>query len=457
MIPKLIPWRFSCQLSVLVEKEITDTLSMVKEKAMFMEEVEEPNSMRMEDALELGNNGTGSIKARKEAMLRRNCSAHDGNGFVTQFLDDEFSNASGSPTTFAHQAVRQKLATVFSSDSEDDNCCLDNIAGQTVRRKLSMVLSSDSEDSKCCTDNLPEQAVRRNLNTVLSPTSEDDKCCADRLPATLQVPPQDPNNKILPDVSVKSLDQSIIAPSYLEESIYEDPNKISETASDSHVCDTYKSVDVSCVPESSFVPETEINDGVEYLSKTVSCIHFDVTLEDITMTGVKSLPLMEINALDKTDVDKTSETRLGYACEVDTESVHGNEEFGDCRSLNAEVVTKGYSVMDDECSRADFSAGLISMENLRIPLTSDLMQESVQKIGCPLVSDLVQETWRKLRSCREDLKSHVTPEEKDVSEIAKFVSGLTNLISEADVMLRSCGPLTNVSSCQLYRVRFVFS
>eukprot|EP00268_Persea_americana_P056580 TRINITY_DN6691_c0_g1_i9.p1 TRINITY_DN6691_c0_g1~~TRINITY_DN6691_c0_g1_i9.p1 ORF type:complete len:1428 (+),score=321.23 TRINITY_DN6691_c0_g1_i9:161-4285(+) len=445
VLPKLIPWGFSCQLSVLVEKEISNTLSLVKENSMFMEAVEEHYSMGSRDALELGNNGTGSIEARKEAMLRRNCSARDGNDFVTQFLDNvDFSNDPDSPITFAHQAVRQKLATIFSSDSEEGNCCLDNLAGQTARRKLNMILSSDSEDGKCCADNVSVHAVRRKLNTVLSPDSEDEKYCSDSLPAMLHITPQDPNNKILPDLSIKSLDQSIIAPSCLEQSLYDGPYKISETASDSHICDMYKSVNVSCVPESSFVPETEINGGGECLSKSTSCNHFDFTLEDVTMGGVQGLPMMEVNASDGTaaEANKHSDTILGYACEVVAESVNGNEEVGECQNVNAEVVTKGYAVMD-ECSRADFSAGLTSMENARNPLAIYLMQESLQKIGCPLVSDLVQETWRELRGRQEDLKSHVTSEERDASKIVEFASGLTDLISKADVMLSSCQPLTN--------------
>ncbi|XP_058089608.1 uncharacterized protein LOC131236455 isoform X2 [Magnolia sinica] len=378
IIPKVIPWGFPWKLSTLVEKEVSQALSLVKEGEL--------NSSIMPDALDMDSNEKERIKAKKEAMLR-NCSVNESAEFASQFdVIGDFSNASGSPVAFARR---------------------------TARRKLNAVLSSDSEDDRLCTDNFP---------------------------ATSDILSQDLNCELFPDVSSGPLLRGLSAPGNIEPSTdqicHPEGDKLDqnlcrspEMASDLCVCDTYKSVDISCVPESSFVPETEVNSGEGCPSGAVSCGQFSLSSEDVSlryMNSIQSLSMAEANNPDKTvtELNKNLETMLGNTTEVDAESVHENEELEDSQNEDAEAVTRGYPVLD-ECSRADFSLGFTSVENPT----------------CPLVADLVQETWRKLRGRREELKSHVTPEQKDACQIVNLASGLTNLISEADVMLSGCQPL----------------
>ncbi|XP_058089613.1 uncharacterized protein LOC131236455 isoform X6 [Magnolia sinica] len=284
------------------------------------------------------------------------------------------------------------------------------------------------------------RTARRKLNAVLSSDSEDDRLCTDNFPATSDILSQDLNCELFPDVSSGPLLRGLSAPGNIEPSTdqicHPEGDKLDqnlcrspEMASDLCVCDTYKSVDISCVPESSFVPETEVNSGEGCPSGAVSCGQFSLSSEDVSlryMNSIQSLSMAEANNPDKTvtELNKNLETMLGNTTEVDAESVHENEELEDSQNEDAEAVTRGYPVLD-ECSRADFSLGFTSVENPT----------------CPLVADLVQETWRKLRGRREELKSHVTPEQKDACQIVNLASGLTNLISEADVMLSGCQPL----------------
>lgn len=391
LLPKLIPWEFPCQLSVYVEKEISKALvSMVKENTMYIEAVEErPDSGELDDTLD--KHEIDAIKARKEAMLHRNCSSHDGTEFLVLFDDGvDHSNASGSPVKFARRNVRQKLSTVLSSDSEDD---------------------------RCCTVNHP------SLVGILS---------------------QDLNNQVLSDVSASPLHQITKTPGYVEQTAFQVSFENSETDSIPHIYDAYNLLDVSCVPESSYVPETEFNDGMEFLSRTVSCGRSDVALEDASTSGTKYPSSMEFNLLDTTAVggNNNSENKLKYTCKIGSECGHGNEEVGDSPNEDAEAVTRGYLVMD-ECSRANFSAGFISLENPTRLHVSDSVKESVDGIGCRLVSNSVQDMWKRFRARREDLSSHLTSQQIDASEMVKLASRLTDLISETDVMLSCCQPLVN--------------
>ena len=83
----------------------------------------------------------------------------------------------------------------------------------------------------------------------------------------------------------------------------------------------------------------------------------------------------------------------------------------------------------DECSRMDCSRGVKSKNK---PRSSGLL-------------DSIQDTWRRIRGCHTDLRQYVTPEQKDASRVLKLAYGMSNLISEADILLGDCHPLICVS------------
>ncbi|KAL8189226.1 hypothetical protein R6Q57_028792 [Mikania cordata] len=169
--------------------------------------------------------------------------------------------------------------------------------------------------------------------------------------------------------------------------------------------------DVSCVPESSYVPETEIENG------TMMCSSGYVD------SGIERGPT-------NTDCETNNH---GYDCvadkvirdlSLDNEQVHG-EEIGDSHIEPTEAIPRDYQMMD-ECSRIDFS------------------KKSEFNIG-PIYAgstDRVQEAWRKLRNCSNDLSQHVSIEEKDTLEALGISYAMTNLISEADLLVADCQSLT---------------
>ncbi|XP_010274309.1 PREDICTED: uncharacterized protein LOC104609641 isoform X2 [Nelumbo nucifera] len=371
ILPKIIPWQFSSQLSKLVENEITKSLSMMKENEGLMD-VEEEALKEVEDAFGVGNNEIDSIKAKKEVMLR-NCSIHDENIFTTQFNGICDSDSSGSPVTFTRRIVRQGHNAIMSSPSGDE--CLDG--------------------------ELPEVS-------------------------------EDPRVEVLPGSFARSPSHVAATHNYLDPSatcqLHHSEGEISEQ--NLHKCleisdqqDTCKSIDVSCVPESSFVPETEISGG-GLLCGTVSCGNVTVMAEaDSTSNArsIQSMSLMGVENIEDTTakLDKNVETLLRNISDVDAVSVQGDEEIGDSQNEDVATVSRGYQVMD-ECSRMDFYKGTTFIKSFRF------------------ASDPVKEAWKKLRSCREELKPYVTSEHNHVYQIVKLASGLTNLFSEADILLRHC-------------------
>jgi hypothetical protein len=52
-----------------------------------------------------------------------------------------------------------------------------------------------------------------------------------------------------------------------------------------------------------------------------------------------------------------------------------------------------------------------------------------------MMTDLVRESWRKLRDRHIDLRHFVTSEVKDATGIIELAYGMSNLISEAELLL----------------------
>ncbi|KAJ0514515.1 putative checkpoint protein Rad17/Rad24 [Helianthus annuus] len=182
--------------------------------------------------------------------------------------------------------------------------------------------------------------------------------------------------------------------------------------------------DVSCVPESSYVPETEIENGTMMYSTMCSsgCDY-----------GIEKGPTNTDSEKGPTNTDSETNNR-NHGCEEDKvvrdldldnhEQVHG-EEIGDSHIEPTESIPRDYQMMD-ECSRIEFSE----------------KSESVHGFKSAGSTDAVQETWRKLRNCSKELSQYVSVEEKDTLEALRISYGMTNLISEADLLLADCQSLT---------------
>ncbi|CAA7400890.1 unnamed protein product [Spirodela intermedia] len=203
---------------------------------------------------------------------------------------------------------------------------------------------------------------------------------------------------------------------------------IDKIASSSHVCNTYTS---TCTPELSVVPETEISNRDGFPSTTVNSPDFSSRLVDFSLNNSGSeLPVSQedVDHVEESILvaDEDPMSKFANIDELDRESVHGNEE-PDASQIEGDVgLSRGYQIMD-ECSCAGFSLELMPVD---------------RSLSHPIIHS-VNEKWKKLRSCQEDLRLHMTSAQKDALNILDLTSGLTNLISDADILLGRCQLLTS--------------
>lgn len=382
-LPKMIPWGFPSKLSELVVKEITMSLSLMEEDFVLVEVIKkEFDDKKMQNHLEMHIYETECLEAKKEAMLSRNCSDDYCNDFKAPFdAVCDFHNSPMTPVSFSRRKSRRKPGVVVSSDSEDefDNerfpAISDKDANKTLFPEVDGGFPSDYP----------------SLQNCLS-TSTGMQLCSEA------------------------------------EKLVENQYRCSETAIDLHTRDTCKSVDVSCVPESTFVPETEIDNGTAMLFSRVSCGQVADTLELSVSNVFKQTPLLvEAENLNKSiaKVDINSDL-LGDTC--DAIAVSSHESVEDSQNEHVEAGMREYQVMD-ECSRMDFNRKFKQPEKTR---------------SCA-GNDLVQKSWRKLRDQHTDLRHYVTSELKDSSRIIKVAYGISNLISEAELLLSNCQPLVSIN------------
>ncbi|XWS25152.1 hypothetical protein CRYUN_Cryun27aG0046100 [Craigia yunnanensis] len=377
VLPTVVPWDFPSQLSELVEKEIAKTLSMMEENSTLMEVMEEVlENSNMSNGLEMHNNEIHSIEAKKEVMLSRNISIHDCNEFIIPSdTGQDFYNSSGTPISFSRRTRRRKLNVVMSSDSEDEG----------FNKQPSLV--SDKNVNR-------ELFIEENCR-LLSHCPDMQNC-------------------------IRPLTDELLLCSEAEKS-EERGFQCSETAKNLQM-ETCKSVDVSYVPESSFVPETEIVNGMELSSRTVSYVNVAETTE-VSVSCKFTEDLFPVEANDPAKfihkLVKTSDM-LGGTCSITAEAYH-EEVVENSQNEYDEGVSSGHAVMD-ECSRMTFNKRSFSMGKLKNQAATDLVQES----------------WKKLRDRHADLKQYVDSEPKDALKILKLTSRMSDLISQADQLLSKC-------------------
>lgn len=379
VMPRLIPWDFRCELSEKVGEEINKSISLVEQLMGTMKQ-EELNSKEMTYFSKMRKKATNTIKTRKKRRLKRKNSSLDCAEFSAQADDlNDLSDASDFPVTDTQRKVKHRPGTILSSQSEDE-LCANNVPHTEI--------TSVAPDSHLSADNLTLQSLQ--AQEVLSGLD----LCTDPIHQSRRV------------IDVQNPSESL------------------ERISASYVSDSFKLLDVSFVPESSFISETRTYKKDDLLSLAASSNNASVCFTDFWQSTCVP-PEGNVDNLGRIIAESVtcSESNAGNTLE-DLESVHRDEEQGDFQNAVEGTSASGYQLMD-ECSRIDFN----------VQLTPGKCSKCSQEV----VS--VQEKWRKLRSQREDLKSYLKSNKTEASSIIKFASGLADLISETDIMFSSCNPL----------------
>ncbi|KAL9234676.1 hypothetical protein vseg_009519 [Gypsophila vaccaria] len=198
--------------------------------------------------------------------------------------------------------------------------------------------------------------------------------------------------------------------SFMEAKSEEQQHQYSDATDFNHLVDRCWSADVSCVPESTFVPETEVNDGTE------------------TPAGVD---VMEIVSPMATVDAETSILRLGASkiaqIDININVNTRNENTGDSHSDGEQryASTSGCHLMD-ECSRMDFCKKPKRLRSSRSELKFS-----------------VQEKWNELRLA--DLRHYNISEHENALQMLDHAFGVSNLISDGDLLLHDCEFLINDS------------
>ncbi|KAK7351122.1 hypothetical protein VNO77_10332 [Canavalia gladiata] len=359
ILPKIMPWDFPSEISELIENEIVKSNKMDENSRQLVSEELFHINERQND-FDVQPMETDYIEAKKMEMIKRNGSITDYSELEIQYnAISEFSNSSGSPLASSRQNGRRKLV-VMSSDSEDED--------------PNNAYSVDTDD---------EANRRRSMK-------ENNECSSE-----FQL------NGNYASSSVRKL-----VCSELEDS-EEEYFKPSETADGTCLNEICKSFDVSCVPESTFVPETAIENGTETMSGAVSSGHFVGPLELSVNNELKPFTFSVRKRLTK---QSQNPNMLG-----DTENPDSSPK-GLLRDVLDENMETTIVNLMDECSRVDFK------------LKSSFVQSKPST-----ETDTIQKLWTNLRERRMDLRAHASSEQLNAFQAVKLAKGLSNLISEADL------------------------
>ncbi|CAA2949361.1 Hypothetical predicted protein [Olea europaea subsp. europaea] len=425
MLPKIIPWGHPSRLSEIVEEEIVNSLVLMEENCSLVEIVVEEDKLNENKTQNtcVKDGEADIIEEKKEAMLRLHSSTQDDDECVQIGTIWEFSDSSHSPIAFARRNRRKKIDAVL-SDSEGE--CFDErksiVSGEIIDGVNGDALKMKSYPTDPC-----------------SPT---ESCC-------------NPTEQI--NFKVDKLEESC--------------SQLPAGADNSLIDERGKLLDIYHEPELSFVPETEIMNEGELFPTTVSHGHFAnaVGAESVIQDSLLNLNLVTVDKLYQSlhmlpnegelftttvsyghftnveeakcltpelppNLDPVSGIKFGHSLHVlptdqeilgnksDTNEVLGyREEVGDSLSKHEEDVPRGYQLMD-ECSRIDFIRRLNSFTD--------------PEPDC--VIDSLQETWKNLRAGGENFKQYVTSEEKNACQALNLAHGMSNLISEADLLIRDC-------------------
>lgn len=303
------------------------------------------------------------------------------------------------------QSLNEVECTPFEADLElFDICCSPaEFTMQKKRRKVNMVLSSDSEEEVPC-GSIPLASADEvdEMKTIFQFPS----------PTEIHHPPAEPAFQFKVDKLEENCSQ---LPEIVDYSLMEDTLH-----------------DVSLMPELTFVPETEIIQETELFSTTVTyCNFFNEVGSTWTSQNQDSMPANEtVSSTQFTQslhIQQSDLKMVGNDFDAVTASGY-QEEVGDSLTKSEADVPRGFQVLD-ECSRVDFARNLKSLHHA----VAD------QPI------DIVEVTWKSLHNQCQDFKKYVTAEERTACKILTFSHGISDLISEADLLHTDCQTLLHVS------------
>ncbi|CAL0307858.1 unnamed protein product [Lupinus luteus] len=370
ILPKIIPWSFPSELSKLIEKEVAKSIAIMEEKSfsqgLFEKELYINEKQNDLDVLWVAPDFPN---AEKVEMNNMNRSITDCSEFESQYdAISQLSNCSGLPVASSWQ-MGQSNSVLMSSNSRDE----DPQNGHSL--------------------DVHDEAYKRQ-------SFEGNR----EYPFNIQLN-QSYNNR-----SFRKLVFSGLADSGQEHCQY-----FSETADDTFLNEPCNlkhaflndifTADISSVPESIFVPESAIENGIKRMSGTVSSGH---------LAGpVEVSPNNELTPFTFSVCERLAKLSQSSDLSVNTEIPESS----------AKAVVGGFQDNNvlDECNHAGFK------------LKSSTFAES----SLAMETDVLQNLWRKLRDGRTDLRQHATSEQLGATQAVKLASGMSNLISESDLLFRN--------------------
>ncbi|KAG8378276.1 hypothetical protein BUALT_Bualt08G0120700 [Buddleja alternifolia] len=293
--------------------------------------------------------------------------------------------------------------------------------------------NSELFDFSCSPVAFTREKSRRKINTVLSSDSEDELPGGSISPVSAGVLNMNAEVHDMKDVQSSHCLSTEIQPICHSEvnELEENRRHLPERVDYSPLDDTCISHDISFVPESSFVPETDIFDGTELYSTTVSYGYFDNANGNIIIKDQDSTPIpgpaVGAHFSNSLPILQNNQEMLGNNSDTSTACVY-QEEVGDSISKSEADIPRGYHLLD-ECSRVDFMRRFNSFDSPE----------------ADWVTDFVQNTWKKLHDQSKDFTKYVTAEERTARHVLTYAHATTNLISEADLLLKDCQSLVSDS------------
>jgi DNA polymerase III delta prime subunit len=367
LLPKIIARDFPSQLSQLVENEIAKVLSMEEERnntvEVFVEEVE---NEKMLNRLWRRGTGKNSIQAKKAAMFRQNTTFEDYDELEDVLrIPCELSNTSYQPLSFSQPNRRRKLNVVMSSDSEDEPLTDIRVSISQHQKDDRLIFQEDGTLSSYWPD------MQKETNPLADPSRAE----------------------------------------ILEAACYQ-----YETSKFSYINEVSQSVEISCVPESSYVPETLMDGEAELSPRAVSCGHFDGRVEVSMNEDVVQTPPSKEIYIDRFQIFDC----LKNTSEIIAESSDATV-MEDCFKEYVGAAQKMQQV-SDECSRMDFGKTYKTAEKPKLDTSRSAVQES----------------WEKICSNLADFKPYLDSEPVEAPQVLDLTHQITNLISEADLTHSRC-------------------
>ncbi|KAF1868973.1 hypothetical protein Lal_00048253 [Lupinus albus] len=366
ILPKIIPWSFPSELSELIEKEVAKSITIMEEKSFSQGLVEKELYINeKQNDLDVLCMAPDFLNAEKVELIDMNRSITDCSEFESQYdAISQLSNCSGLPVASSWQMGQSNLV-LMSSNSRDE----DPKNGHSL--------------------DVHDEAYKRQ-------SFEGNR----EYPFNIQL-----------NQSYKNKPFRKLVFSGLEDSGQEQCQYFLETADDTFLNETCNlkhaflndifTADISSVPESIFVPESAIENGIKRMSGTVSSGH---------LAGpVEVSPNNELTPFTYSVAKLSQNSDLSVNTEIPESS--------------AKTVVRGFQDdnVQDECNHAGFK----------------LKYSTFAESSPSMETNVVQNLWRKLRDGQTDFRQHATSEQLGAIEAVKLASRMSRLISESDLLFRN--------------------